>query len=364
MADLDAVTVPATGEVLIVTDGLTVFHSTDGGRSFIPDHLTIEGRWPSAIADGNEVFIAAGWWGDPQSRIFIIHSGNGGATFGPPVEIALSSTWRVVDPELLRLAEGRLLVFYTEVQPGRIVHLAESLDNGASWSPVSLPVIAPDTVSIEDGKAIEVQDGVVLFAYEREFEELGASQIEQIASADIGRTWSPPTVIWGDVEGADVEPGGFQRATPGELWFVASTDEDAVGDRTYTAAIVKRKASLDGGSTWGSAAVLVDLADQIVFGVTAIGNGLIGLATVRHYSTGPRTIAFYRVPAARPGELLCSGTLFVSRFEHGLPGGWSDVSPALEVRSFSVERGHGGDAALDDPGGCRSPGCPLWPASP
>ncbi|HSL18399.1 MAG TPA: sialidase family protein [Methylomirabilota bacterium] len=323
-ADLDAVTIPATGEVLIVTDGLTVHRSTDGGRSFATENPGLSGRWPSVVAGGSRLLLAAGFWGTTESWIFFTRSDDGGVSFAPPLEVAFSSAVRLVDPELLLLDDGRLLLFFTEVDAARTVHLVESLDDGASWQPVSIPVIGPAGIGIEDGKAIQVPSGVVLFAYEYELVELGASHLEVIASVDLGRSWGPPEVLWGDVDDADVEPGGFVWASPDELWFVASTDEDTAG-RTYTDAIVKRKASFDGGASWGSAATLVPVPDQIVFGVTDIGDGLIGLATVRNYTVGPRTAAFYRVPAERPGEVLCSDTLFVSRFEHGLPGGWGLV---------------------------------------
>lgn len=143
---------------------------------------------------------------------------------------------------------------------------------------------------------------------------------------DLGRTWGPATILWQEVIGADVEPGGYQWASVETLWFVASTDEDSVG-RTYTNAIVKRKANQDGGATWGSPITLVPVEDQIVFGVTPISSDQIGLATVRHYSGGSRTAAFYRVPVTRPGEVLCSDSLFVSGFEYGLPGGWNLIRP-------------------------------------
>ncbi len=327
-ADLDAVTVPATGDVLIVTDGLTIHRSTDRGRTFSTEDPGIEGRWASAIADAAEVLIAAGVWGSVDSRIFVVRSPDGGQTFDLPVVVAESVGARLIDPELVRLADGRLLLFFTEVTAVSIIHLMESVDGGLGWAPVATPIIGPVGARIEDGKAIQVASGVVRFGYELEFVEQGRSRLEQIASSDIGRTWSLPAVLWDHVGDADVEPGGYLVTSTGELWFVASTDEDNVdAGRVYANAIVKRRTSSDGGETWSDPAMLVPVPDQIIFGVTAIGDGLVGLATVRHYSDPPRVATFYRVPDTRPGEVLCSDTLFVSSFEYGLDGGWSAVRP-------------------------------------
>jgi hypothetical protein len=327
-ADLDAVTIPATGDVLIVTDGLTIHRSTDHGRTFSTEDPAIEGRWPSVLAHGTDLLLAAGFWGSVESRIFVVRSPDGGQTFGTPAVVAESFGARLIDPELVRLADGRLLLFFTEITGVSIIHLMESVDGGLSWSPVATPIIGPAGARVEDGKAIVLASGVVLFGYELEFVEQGRSRLEQIASADVGRTWSLPTVLWDHVGDADVEPGGYLVTSTGELWFVASTDEDNVDvGRVYANAIVKRRTSSDGGETWSDPATLVPVPDQIIFGVTAIGDGLVGLATVRHYSDPPRVATFYRVPDTRPGEVLCSDTLFVSSFEYGLDGGWSAVRP-------------------------------------
>ncbi len=327
-ADLDATTIPTTGDVLIVTDGLTIHRSTDHGRTFAAENPGIEGRWPSAVAHGADLLIAAGFWGSVESRIFVVRSPDGGRTFATPAVVAESFGARLVDPELLRFTDGRLLLFFTEVTGVSIIHLVESIDGGLNWAPVSTPIIGPAGARIEDPKAIELGSGIALLGYELEFVEQGRSRLEQISSSDVGRTWNPPTILWGHVGEADVEPGGYLVTSTGELWFVASTDEDNVDvGRIYANAVVKRRTSTDGGVIWSDPATLVPVPDQIIFGVTAIGDGLVGLATVRHYSDPPRVATFYRVPDTRPGEVLCSDTLFVSSFEYGLDGGWSAVQP-------------------------------------
>ena len=324
---VDLVTVPATGDVVIVAQGLRVLRSVDGGFTFDEEPLGIAGSWPSVVADHERLLVAAGRWGDPNV-VFLLNSDDGGVTFDPPLDVLVSSDTFLIDPELLVLSNGDLLIFVTEIVSDPetfVVHAFRSLDGGVTWQWLSDPVVGPAHLAIEDPKAHELPGGELLLAYEYEIQDLAASRIEQVRSVDGGLTWSAPSVIWDDVPGSDNEPGGYQRISADELWFLVSTDEDAVD--TYTNAVVKRKVSSDGGITWHSKATLVGVPDQIVFGSAILPSGLVGLATVRFFTGGPRTLYLYAVDPNQAGPWFCGPLLFADGFESGGTDGWSLAIP-------------------------------------
>ena len=289
------VAVPATDDVVIIAQGLRVFRSVDGGFTFDEEPLGVEGSWPSVVARGDRLFVAAGRWGDPNV-VYLLRSHDGGVTFDPPIDVLVSADNQLIDPELLVLSSGDLFLFVTELVTDSktfVVHALRSDDGGVSWHLISDPVVGPTGIAIEDPKAYERPGGELLLAYEYEIQDLAASRIEQVRSTDGGVTWGEPSVIWDDVAGSDNEPGGYQQVSPDELWFLASTDEDSI--ETYNNAVVKRKVSDDGGVTWNSKATLVAVPNQIIFGSTMLPSGLIGLATVRFYNEGPRTLFNYAV---------------------------------------------------------------------
>lgn len=322
---------PDSGDLIVVAQGLRIFRSTDGGSSYSHAWLGIDGSWPSIAFRGGELFVAAGRWGEPN-EVFLLYSADGGASFGAPRVVFTSSPNRLIDPELLVLRDGRLLLFLTEVYepiPDLVaftVHMFRSSDDGWSWQQLPDPVASPlGTVRIEDAKALELEDGTVLLAYEYELEDQAASRIEQIRSLDGGSTWQAPTVIWDDVPGSDDEPGGYVPLGPDRIWFLASTDEDALD--AYDAAVVKRKVSADGGLQWLSKATLVSDPDQIVYGGAVTASGTVVLATVRFHTGGPRRLFVYHVDPGVPGPWTCAPLIFVDGLEAGHTDRWSATVP-------------------------------------
>lgn len=327
-----------TGDVVVMGPGLRILRSTDGGLSYSDRWLDVDGSWPSVAFRGEDLFVAAGQWGDPN-EIFLLHSADGGVSFDPPRIVLTSSPNRLIDPELLVLRDGRLVLFLTEivVPVGGAaiftIHVFRSGDDGWSWQQLPDAVVGPSgTVNIEDAKAIELEGGDLLLAYEYELQDLADSRIEQIRSPDGGLTWGDPTVLWDDVSGSDNEPGGYLQIGPDELWFLASTDEDVV--ETYSNAVVKRKVSHDGGETWTGKVTLVDELDQIVFGGALTERGKVVLATVRHFSTPPRILSVYHVDPSLPGAWFCAPPIFVDGFDDGDVDRWSEMGP----RSLAKKR--------------------------
>lgn len=322
---------PETGDVVVVAHGLQVFRSTDGGVSYVQYPLGVEGSWPSIAFRGFDLFLAAGRWGEPN-QIFLLQSNDGGASFSEPRVVYSSAANLVLDPELLVLRDGTLMVFATEIVTVHgdvavfVIHVFWSDDDGWSWQQLPDAVVGPAfPPAIEDAKAFELPNGELLLAYEREMVDLGESWLEQIRSRDGGLSWEEPTVLWDDVPGSDNEPGGFLDLGLGELWFLASTDEDSL--ETYADAVIKRKVSIDGGASWTDKATLVDELDQIVYGGAVTAGGTVVMATVRHFSTPPRSLNVYHTDPHAPGIWACAPPVFIDGFESGDTAAWSSTVP-------------------------------------
>jgi hypothetical protein len=331
VAGVDIAVSPDTGDVIVVGQGLRIFHSADGGVIYSDRWIGTEGSWPSVAFRGSELFVAAGRSGEPN-EIFLLQSIDGGASFAEPRAVHSSAANLVIDPELLVLRDGTLMVFATEIVSlesnvdAFVIHVFWSADDGWSWEQLPDAVVGPPAPpAIEDAKAIELANGDLLLAYEVEMVDLAASRIEQIRSRDGGLTWEDPTVIWEDVPGSDNEVGGYLQFGPDEIWILVSTDEDSV--KTYANAVVKRKVSTDGGSSWGDKVTLVDELDQIVFGGAVTPWGMIMLATVRWWSTPPRVLYVYHVDPQVPGTWTCLSAIFADGFESGDTAAWSSTAP-------------------------------------
>jgi len=331
VAGVDIAVSPETGDVIVVAQGLRVFRSTDRGSSYLQYSIGIEGSWPSVAFRGPDLFVAAGRWGEPN-EIFLLHSIDGGASFSEPRVVFSSAANLVIDPELLVMRDGTLMVFASEMMSGNsdlvafFIHVFWSTDNGWTWLQLPDAVVGPPfPPAIEDAKAFELPSGELLLAYEREMVDLGESRLEQIRSRDGGLTWEQPTVIWEDVPGSDNEPGGYLDVGPDGLWFLASTDEDSL--ETYADAVVKRKVSIDGGASWDDKATLVDELDQIVYGGAVTPEGMVVLATVRQFSTPPRFLDVYHIDPHVTGIWACAPPIFVDGFEEGGVARWSAIVP-------------------------------------
>jgi hypothetical protein len=327
---VDIAIAPVGGDVVVASAGLRIYLSIDGGASFWENPLPYDGSWPSVAFRDDELFLAAGRWGSPN-EIFLLRSEDGGTTFELLSTIRESASNRMIDPEILVLSNGRMLVFLTEVFSNPVslhdfvVRPFSSDDGGLTWFSLPAAVLGPRGIKIEDSKAVELGNGDILLAYEFEIEDLGESRIEQIRSVDQGQSWGPPTVLWNDVPLSDNEPGGYQLLQSGALWFLASTDEDVV--EGYSDAVVKGKLSVDGGLTWGPAIQLVPEPDQIVYGSAVNAQGHLLLATVRHYQDPPRSLNVYHVDPDAPGPRVCRPLVFVGTLDSGTLERWSVHHP-------------------------------------
>jgi hypothetical protein len=247
-----------------------------------------------------------------RDRLMVMRSTDGGHNFEPPHRI-WSSRRELIDTEALLLENGDVLVFAVEVKGepnsnrARCSALAfRSRDGGASWTRLRRPVRTRYGVNLEDLRAVETETGDVLLAWEHELVEGGGSRIPQLRSTDGGTSWQEPTALWDDREGADYEPGGYVQVTAGELWFVASTDEEAIGG-SYAEAVIKVKVSRDGGRTWVDKKTLVAEPDQVSFGGVMLDDSEVGLLSVRgNHATGTPGYYLYIVDPSQPGRWWCA----------------------------------------------------------
>jgi hypothetical protein len=140
-------------------------------------------------------------------------------------------------------------------------------------------------------------------------------------SHDGGRTWASPQELWSD--GGDVEPGGYLLFPDGELWFIASTDENA-GGGSYTRAMIMARSSIDGGRTWSKSRILVGSEDQISFGGVLLPDGEVLLPSLRHYlHPRQRSLALYVVDRRVKEDCRCAVQgIFSDDFEHGSADQW------------------------------------------
>ncbi len=310
------------GEVFLIGEGLGVMRSVDAGTTFRRVADPPEIHWPSITSGGRRAWAS---WIErgPEDRAVVASVGDG---LGAPI-IVLRSELRLIDTELLALDGGGLLLFVSEVD-GRpnageavyVVHCLGSSDGGLTWRQRSVAVSGPFGVNIEDPRAVLTRDGTVLLAFEWEARDTGPSKILIQRSADFGRSWSSPTVLWDGGATADCEPGGFVRVGR-DLWFVASTDADRPGT-SYSGAEIAMIRSPDHGVSWSDPRALVGEPDQISMGAVLTGNTVL-LPSIRRYADpGRRFLAIYRVDSVGWWLLPCAeDRIFSGGFEEEAPNG-------------------------------------------
>jgi hypothetical protein len=301
----------SSGDLVLIAGGLAVARSADNGRSFVITQGPVDCQWPGVDAVGDRLYLAC-VEADVTNRLLFLVSEDGGRRFEPPEEL-VSSRHALIDVELVALSDGHLLVLVSEVDGPANRNAARyrirafrSADGGESWEDGGVVVEGLFGVNIEDTRAVWLGGDDILLAYEYELREGGVSAIRQLRSRDGGESWGEETGLWGGHPSADLEPGGFMRFDDGELWFVASTDEQA-GGGSYGRATIRRVVSQDGGHSWSEPETLVDQEDQISFGAVMLATGEIALPSLRFYQIyRERALYLYLVDREAPGEFHCA----------------------------------------------------------
>lgn len=109
-------------------------------------------------------------WQSGKARI-VFSSGNGGVWY----------------PRLLKLANGDLLCSYDTNHNGSFtkVHVAKSIDNGESWSPLSIASFG--SANTGNAQLTQLPNGDILCAYR--LVNNGRKTLEVSKSSDNGKTW-------------------------------------------------------------------------------------------------------------------------------------------------------------------------------
>ena len=123
----------------------------------------------------------------PQWRIvFAVRSRDGGLTWEAPVKVAEQAGSEFEEPTLIETRPGQLLMILRD-NGSRRLHQVTSEDAGATWS-------APRDLGIEGypGQLLRLADGRILLTYGWRYPDYG---VRAVLSDDDGRTWSLETVI-------------------------------------------------------------------------------------------------------------------------------------------------------------------------
>jgi hypothetical protein len=297
-----------SGELVIVGGVVDLYRSGDLGRSWRREALPVECGWPDVAEIDGRLVVSCSERRPPSRLLVIAEADDGG--WSAPVEVAATDE-RFIDTDLLVSASGELLAFATHIdRPDNLdravytIRQHRSVDGGATWSAGETVVAGRRGEHIEDTRSVALEDGGgILLVYERERAEGRASRIVQLRSADGGRSWSAPEVVW---RGGDLEPGGYVRFADGELWLVASSDERA-GRGSYDRATILARSSSDGGRSWSDPRVLVDRENQISFGGVALPDGRVLLPSLRFYNQGARrSLSLYAVERSGSGPAVCA----------------------------------------------------------
>jgi hypothetical protein len=218
------------------------------------------------LRSGRIAFVYSQFYGGARdnsaARLVAIHSDDEGRTWGKP-RVVVENTGRenVMSVSLLRLASGRLALFYglkndlTDCRP----RVRYSDDEAESWSEAKLVVDAPGYFALTNDRVIQLSSGrlVVPVAYHRmngpdpgsytSFD--GRATAHWYLSDDAGATWREARDWWAIPvrSKSGLQEPGVVEVEDGTLFGWARTDQGMqYGMR-----------SNDGGETWSAPAPTV-----------------------------------------------------------------------------------------------------------
>ncbi|MDQ4068872.1 MAG: cell wall-binding repeat-containing protein [Actinomycetota bacterium] len=282
-------------------DSILVARSTDGGRTFSPAVVAIQGSPESQPyyirpglgveprPDGDRIYISA--WGvivtsggagggGGDRRLVTTVSHDGGLTWAPPVD-AQAPGEAVREPtEPVVGSDGAVYVGWRNRDPAPApnhIIVAKSVDQGATWARSQAGEVTGPGISNNGGfprLAIDKRTNALYLVYQGL--NFGDLDIIFQRSTDGGQTWSPPTRVNDDARGngaaqvaphISVAPNGridlvwFDRRG-GYTFTGLDPDSRGQGDIYYTS-------SSDGGLTFSANRRVTDRALNLDVGLNA-----------------------------------------------------------------------------------------------
>ncbi len=213
----------------------------------------------ATLSSGRIIFCYSQFYGgaadESPARIVRIRSDDQGRTWSQPeVLVEKKGSGNVMSVSLLRLASGKLAMFYCvknswiDCRP----HLRVSTDDGATWTEPKLVLAAPGYFVMNNDRVIQTSKGriVIPLAFHRSrgtdpdsSKSWDARAITMwIFSDDEGATWKEASSWWAMPvrSGSGLQEPGVVELADGSLFSWSRTDQGAQYGFTST----------DGGNTW------------------------------------------------------------------------------------------------------------------
>lgn len=129
----------------------------------------------ATLASGRIIFCFSQFYGgaadESPARIVLIHSDDQGRTWSAPeVVVENTSGKNLMSVSLLRLASGKLAMFYCvknswiDCRP----HMRVSADDGATWSEAKLVLAAPGYFVVNNDRVIQTSKGRIIIPLARD----------------------------------------------------------------------------------------------------------------------------------------------------------------------------------------------------
>jgi sialidase-1 len=215
----------------------------------------------ATLRSGRIIFCYSQFYGggndDSPSAIAKISSGDGGKSWSTPeIAVPTGDNQNLMSVSLLRLASGRLAMFYLAKKNRWLdchPFLRVSGDEGATWGPPVKVVAAPGYFELNNDRAVQLRSGRLILPVScyRSTGTLDAQSswdsraiILWYYSDDEGATWTESATWWSmpTVSRSGLQEPGVVELGDGSLFSWARTDQGSqFGFR-----------SRDGGQTWSA----------------------------------------------------------------------------------------------------------------
>jgi Neuraminidase (sialidase) len=231
-----------------------ISRSTDSGKTWSSLSQASFGTGNAANGElielpGGEILCAYRIVDGEVKTLKVSRSTDGGSSW-QPLSTIVSNTDGVWEPQIIRKADGQLLVFYA--QEGnvdgndQVIEVQHSDDNGKSWH-------SPQVISRHPGSrdgmpvATQLSNGDILVVMEgHNVKRAGQFCTWSVRSTDGGRTWGPRRLVYAPADNSRRAVAPYIVAIPdGPIFVSFQTDED--DQSCLKLGVVS---SVDNGKTW------------------------------------------------------------------------------------------------------------------